>query len=295
MSFKTQVEWQEGPNQTSFYTKRWSPSNQITTIAKLIFIHGFMEHISRYDHVYSRYAEAGIEVFAFDQRGFGETAAKTKTQGQTSWPEALRDVDYFIEKEARLVSTKVFLMGHSMGGGLTYAYFTRDVPLPSSALITGGTILSSPLIQQAPGVAAPGMFVRIGSFVGAVLPKLTLKVGVASKDICRDPVIQEEYANDPLCAPIGTFKGIADMILGGQGLLDHDYVRFPESLPILAVHGTGDKVTSCKATEELMEKTNAKDKTFKTFEGYYHEMHNEPGNDKIIFMDYIIDWIKSHV
>lgn len=294
MSFKTQIEWKDGPNQTSFYTKRWSPSEEIPRIAKLIFIHGFMEHISRYDHVYSRYAEAGIEVFAFDQRGFGETAAKTKTQGQTSWPQALEDIDFFIKNEASLVSTKVFLMGHSMGGGLTYAYFTRRVPLPSSTLITGGAILSSPLIQQTPAVAAPGMVVRLGSFVGAVLPRLTLKVGVTSKDICRDPVIQEKYANDPLCAPVGTFKGVADMILGGQALLEKDYPKFPESLPILAVHGTGDKVTYCAATEELIQKTNAKDKTFKAFEGYYHEMHNEPGNDKIIEMDFIIDWIKSH-
>ncbi|KAH9811504.1 acylglycerol lipase [Melampsora americana] len=294
MSFKTQIEWQDGPNQTSFYTKRWTPSNDLKPIAKLIFIHGFMEHISRYDHVYSRYAEAGIEVFAFDQRGFGETAAKTGTQGQTSWVEALSDADFFIKKEVSSVSTKVFLMGHSMGGGLTYAYFTRKEPLPSSTLITGGTILSSPLIRQTPAVATSGMVVRLGSFVGAVLPKLTLKVGVASKDICRDPVIQEQYAKDPLCAPVGTFKGIADMILGGQALLDKDYPRFPESLPILAVHGTADRVTYCEATDELIKKTNAKDKTFKTFEGYYHEMHNEPGNDKIIEMDFIIDWIKTH-
>jgi hypothetical protein len=43
-------------------------------------------------------------------------------------------------------------------------------------LITGGLVLSSPLIEQTPGVAAAGALIRLGSFLGAVLPKLTLKV-----------------------------------------------------------------------------------------------------------------------
>lgn len=95
-----------------------------------------MEHILRYDHVYSRYAEAGIEVFAFDQRvgplrfrspqkvntycqpsspkGFGQTAAQTDTRGQTSWPEGLSDIEFIVKQEASSPTVKVFLMGHSM-------------------------------------------------------------------------------------------------------------------------------------------------------------------------------------
>ncbi|KAI7960029.1 hypothetical protein MJO29_005097 [Puccinia striiformis f. sp. tritici] len=296
-SFTAQTEWEEGPGGCSFFTKRWTPGGK-ESIAKLIFLHGFMEHISRYDHVFSRYAEAGIEVFAFDQRGFGETAARTKTQGQTSWPAGLKDADFFVTREAaadRCNGRKVFLMGHSMGGGLAFAYTTRSPPLQGLALITGGLVLSSPLIAQSPGVATAGPLIRLGSFVGAILPKLTVHVGVSAKDICRDPVIQERYSHDPLCAPIGTFKGVGDMILGGQQLLSYDYKQYSSSLPLLAVHGTGDKVTWHDATQKLVEKTSADDKTFKDFEGYYHEMHNEPGDDKIKEMDFIIQWVTSHL
>lgn len=62
------------------------------------------------------------------------------------------------------------------GGGLTFGYFTRPSPPPALSLITGGAIISAPLIQQTPAVAAPFAVVRLGSFVGAVLPKLTLQV-----------------------------------------------------------------------------------------------------------------------
>ncbi|KAA1119653.1 hypothetical protein PGT21_030979 [Puccinia graminis f. sp. tritici] len=296
-TFTEATEWEDGPEHCSFFTKRWTPAGK-ESIAKLIFLHGFMEHISRYDHVFSRYAEAGIETFAFDQRGFGETAARTKTQGQTSWPAGLKDADFFITREAapdRCNGRKVFLMGHSMGGGLAFAYTTRSPPLDGLGLITGGLVLSSPLIAQTPGVATAGALIRVGSFVGAILPKLTLKVGVSAKDICRDPVIQEKYSHDPLCAPIGTYKGVGDMLLGGRQLLSHDYKEYKSTLPMLAVHGTADNVTWHDATQQLVEKTNAEDKTFKDFEGYYHEMHNEPGDDKFKEMDFIIQWITSHV
>lgn len=291
---ESQTEWIIGPDQCSFFTKRWRPSLSTTPKVKVIFVHGFMEHISRYDHVFRKHAQAGIEVFGFDQRGFGQTASLTKTQGQSSWREGLEDLDFFIQHEThpdQVDQQKVFLMGHSMGGGLTFAYATSNPPRPTLSLITGGIILSSPLILQPPQLAPSISIIKLGACLGAWFPKLPLKVGVSPKDICRDPIVQEEYAHDPLCPPMATFKGVSDMILGGQKLLKEDYKRFPIEKSILAVHGSGDKVTSHDATSELITKTKSNDKTFKTFEGYYHEMHNEPGDDKWKEIGYIIDWI----
>ena len=34
------------------------------------------------------------------------------------------------------------------------------------------------------------------------------------QDTCRDPAITTAYAKDPLCTQKGTFKGVADMLLG---------------------------------------------------------------------------------
>lgn len=36
--------------------------------------HRFVEHIERYDHVFPKFTEQGIAVFAFDQRGWVPTA-----------------------------------------------------------------------------------------------------------------------------------------------------------------------------------------------------------------------------
>jgi alpha-beta hydrolase superfamily lysophospholipase len=47
--------------------------SEVKLLATVAFIHGLGEHIGRYDHVFSKFASAGIRVFAYDQRGFGRT------------------------------------------------------------------------------------------------------------------------------------------------------------------------------------------------------------------------------
>ncbi len=56
------------------------------------------------------------------------------------------------------------------------------------------------------------------------------------------------------------------------------YKSWPKDLPLLIVHGTGDRVTDCSASEEFISKVKAggtKDAEFKSFDGFFHEMHNE--------------------
>jgi hypothetical protein len=78
-------------------------------------VHGFVEHIARYDDAFSLFAEHGIEVLAFDQRGFGRTAAETKSYGITSLDKQLADIEFFLALEAkRAGDKKLFLFGHSM-------------------------------------------------------------------------------------------------------------------------------------------------------------------------------------
>lgn len=44
-------------------------------------IHGFGEHIGRYDEMFTFFAENGILCYGYDQRGFGQTAQKSHQFG----------------------------------------------------------------------------------------------------------------------------------------------------------------------------------------------------------------------
>ncbi|GAA5856122.1 hypothetical protein JCM8547_002990 [Rhodosporidiobolus lusitaniae] len=292
----------QGPSNTKFFTKTWTPPAGTPVRAQLLFVHGFVEHIERYDHAFPRFADKGICVFAYDQRGFGRTATytATKSNGVTSWAQQLEDLEHFLKHAKSLNPTvPLFLFGHSMGGGLSLAFPTRFPPSPLVKELSG-VMVSSPLIRQAKGVKAPNVIVKAGSLLGKLSGNWTLKATVKPEDCTRDPAIQKAYAQDPLCVQVGTFRGVADMLLGGLSLLSTDYTHWPSSLPLLIVHGDADKVTDCEASREFVDKVSkapvsAKDASFKAFEGYYHEMHNEPGDDKFRELDYLVDWVVSHL
>ncbi|BGP41667.1 hypothetical protein JCM10449v2_005658 [Rhodotorula kratochvilovae] len=299
MAATTKTDNVVGPANARFFTKQWLPQGKPR--AALLFVHGFIEHIERYDHVFPRYAESGIAVFAYDQRGFGKTATYTPkhTQGVTSWKEQFGDIDHFLEHALGLFpGVPFFLYGHSMGGALALGYATRS---PPSRFVDrlAGVVSSSPLLRQSKDIRAPLLVVRAGSLLGRLSASLTLKATVTPEHTCRDPAIQKSYAEDPLCKQVGTFRGVADMLLGGENIISRDYKRFPKELPLLVVHGDADKVTDCDASREFVDKVKsevgARDATFKSFEGFYHEMHNEPGDDKWTEINYILSWVESHI
>ena len=100
----------------------------------------------------------------------------------------------------------------------------------------------------------------------------------------------KKYDEDPLIHGTGTLLGIYTMLNRGEDLLVHP----PKiSSPLLLQHGTHDKVTLFEATKELFEKLppGNPDREFKVWGGYYHELHNEPEDDRNEAIAYIAEWI----
>jgi alpha-beta hydrolase superfamily lysophospholipase len=65
------------------------------------------------------------------------------------------------------------------------------------------------------------------------------------------------------------------------------------TLPLLILQGSEDKLVNQDGAKTLYEKAGSKDKTLKIYEGFYHEVHNEPGNARV-FAD-IEAWLASHI
>jgi len=63
--------------------------------------------------------------------------------------------------------------------------------------------------------------------------------------------------------------------------------------PLLVQHGTDDKVTSFDAVRDMFAKLppGNPDREFKPWEGYFHELHNEPEDERNEAIKYIADWI----
>jgi acylglycerol lipase len=110
--------WLAGPRSTQFYTRVYKATSPK---AILVFVHGFIEHIGRYEYVHSIWASRGITVFTYDQRGFGKTAtdkehkSKDSSYGKTSWHDQFTDIEWALKHaKSEFGDLPLFLMGHSM-------------------------------------------------------------------------------------------------------------------------------------------------------------------------------------
>lgn len=111
--------WIPGPKSLSFYTRTYTPATG-SPRGVVVFIHGFIEHVARYEHVHKRWAEKGFVIFTFDQRGFGRTALDPKKSagsvyGRTGDTDQIPDIEWALRVAQEANPTvPLFLMGHSM-------------------------------------------------------------------------------------------------------------------------------------------------------------------------------------
>ena len=117
--------WLPGPKSSSFYTRTYHPPSGSPS-GVVVFIHGFIEHVARYEYVHKRWADRGFVVFTFDQRGFGRTALDSKKSpgavyGRTGDADQISDIAWALRVAQESNPTvPLFLMGHSM---VCLAYF----------------------------------------------------------------------------------------------------------------------------------------------------------------------------
>ena len=109
--------WLPGFDGTQFYTRTWAAAKPKGVV---LYVHGFGDHIGRYDRIHSRWPQHDITLFAYDLRGFGRTAldeahcSPGASYGKTSRDLELADVEWWIEHLAKQHPTlPIFLMGYS--------------------------------------------------------------------------------------------------------------------------------------------------------------------------------------
>lgn len=188
----------------------------------------------------------------------------------------------------------LFLMGHSMGGGLALTYPSHS---PAKAILPHirGILVESPLIALSPTNAASKLTVLLGKLASRVLPNHQLVQKLDPNLMSRDPKVCEDFKNDPLCHDTGTLEGLSAMLERGEKLvkrevgLRDDYGSGP--FGVWVGHGTGDKVTDPEASRKWVEGSEMADREFRPYDGWYHKLHAEPGDDKLTFANDVAEWV----
>lgn len=287
------------PDGHNVYMKKWRPV-ATAPLAKLIFVHGYDDHINRYYDFFPLLASRGISVTGWDQRGWGRSARTPADRGFTG-PTALvlSDIVHVIKSEMsdmKIENDKeaapVFVMGHSMGGAqvLTLASAPEYKDLMPKVR---GWLLESPHIALVPSQEPSALKIFAGRLAGRLLPKFQLKHKMPADQISRDPEVIASLNSDPLLVSTGTLQGMAGLLDRANELSAGKRTINEGVKSLWLAHGTGDQSTSYDASKKWFEThtQNVHDATLKTYDGWSHQLHADLPENRAVFANDVADWI----
>ena len=257
------------------YVSEWSVKSPRAVIA---LVHGQSEHIGRYAHVAAWYNRQGVALIGYDQQGYGRSEGKPGHA--KSLDVLLDDIGQLLEEtRVRYPGIPLFLYGHSMGGHLVLNYTLRRNPGIE------GLIVTAPWIRLA--FPAPALKVLAARVLKKITPSLTLPTDLAAQFLSRDEAVVQAYQNDPLVhGQLSVAAGLE--LLEGAEWLDHFQGTFP--MPVLLMHGGGDKITSPAASMEFSARAGDR-VTYHEWPGFYHEIHNEKEREAVF--GYTFQWMDN--
>lgn len=260
------------------YSKGWAPKGKPK--GTICLVHGHGEHIGRYEHVAAALTEKGYALLGFDLRGHGKSAGP---RGHTPSYEAFMDdiAVFFGQIEARYPGLPRFSYGHSLGGNLVLNYALRRKPALRGVIATG------PWLKLA--FDPPASKVSLGKMMNNILPGFTQSSGLETTALSHDPAVVKAYENDPLVHDKISARMFVSTYDSGLWALEHAS-EFP--LPLLLMHGTADRLTSAEASRQFGE-ADGKQVTLKLWDGWYHEIHNEP--EKAEVFKVMTDWLAARL
>lgn len=261
------------------YARGFLPDGTIK--AAIVVAHGLCEHSGRYAPFITHFTQLGYAVFTIDHEGHGNSeGVRGDIESFSRYVEALSE---FIEQVRNgLPATKVFLVGHSMGGVISLSYLLRDSNVLPGCILSGAALATDE--------AVPRGAKWLIQLLAKILPRLHI-IQLKGADVSRDVSVVKGYEKDPL-----VFRGRAtarllnNIFAAARNVLQRaDEIR----LPILVLHGSADKLAEARGSEQLVRYLGSTDKTLKIYPDLYHEIFLEPEKD-VVYED-IADWLETRI
>jgi acylglycerol lipase len=267
----------KGAREINIYYQHWSPEDEPKAI--LLVVHGLAEHSGRYMNVVNHFVPAGYAVYGIDHMGHG------KSDGERVYVDRFQDYVNTVKNYFDMIRNwhpdiPIIMIGHSMGGLIGAAYLLEHQQELCGAVLSG------------PGVKVPDNISKVVIFAGKVLSILMPKTGIIQLEadgVSSDPAVVDAYVNDPL-----VFIGKITARVGAEMIKTMQYVteKAPAiNLPIMIVQGSADRLIDPSGAQLLYDLVGSVDKTIQVYEGFYHEVFNEPEHLQVL--NDVQKWIEA--
>jgi alpha-beta hydrolase superfamily lysophospholipase len=225
-------------------------------------------------------AARGLNVWAVDHRGFG------RSEGQrghvTDYRQYVQDVDAVVDAiKAAQLDTKLFVLGHSMGGIFATHYAAAH---PEKL---AGVLLLNPWVQDQGKVA-------IGTQLAVLVRGLAksprpYQLAGGPDVMTTNPEAVSMLNADPLWVRAESASFFWQILQMRTKQLS---LAAKVTLPLLVMQAGQDKSVVASASEDAYRRYGSSDKTWKTYPTYAHDSEFEA--DRSALDDDIANWIKAH-
>jgi alpha-beta hydrolase superfamily lysophospholipase len=276
---KYQEGFFKGFRDVNIYFQSWLPEGEPK--AAILIVHGLAEHSGRYGNVVSHFVPMGYAVYGIDHLGHG------KSEGERVYVKRFDDYTntlkaYFDKVRGSQSGKPIFLVGHSMGGLISAVYLLDH----QSEL--AGAVLSGPAVKIPSDVTPATIFV--GKILSTLIPRFGL-IGLEAEGVSRDPAVVQAYVSDPLVYRGKMTARLAAEMLQAMQTITAQAARI--TLPILILQGGADRLVDPSGARMLYDAVSSADKEIRIYDGFYHEVFNEPERDKVLGDVEI--WLESHL
>jgi acylglycerol lipase len=264
---------------TTLWTLHWAPEGDPWAAA--LVVHGLGEHAGRYGTVAGALTAAGIDTYAYDQRGFGGSAgARAYVDRFSQFHDDL--AERVLDARAAAPGLPLVMYGQSLGGLIAAGYVLsgRDLPIPDLL------VLSAPALDA----EQPAWKKSLAKVLTRVTPRMKLANGLAKGGLSRDPAVEAAAIADPLCIDKSTVR------LGAEAFAEQDRVQAAIAgisampMPTYVFHGSADPIVAPAASAILEGKGGV---TRRVHEGLRHECHHEPEHEQVLAE--VVAWIRATV
>ncbi len=241
----------------------------------IVLVHGFREHMGRYEHFFEFFNQADLHVITIDLRGHGISGGKRANI--PSYEHLLGDIHLLTQyAQNEFPGMPLILYGQSMGGNIVANYLIKYAGHPYFS-----SVITSPWFKLA--FEPPRIKIAIGKFIRRIWPSFTQYEPLDSTALSSDEQIGAAFKSDPLINnKVGT-ELYFSIVENGLWALNNAHRL---QTPTLLLHGEADSITSIAATREFALLSGHK---LLTFSGLKHELHNEI--QKEIVLQEILEWI----
>lgn len=253
---------------------RWLPEGE--TRATLVALNGFTDYSNAFARAGAYFAEHGIAVYAYDQRGFGAAPGRGLWPGTEAFVSDLREVVSLVDEAHP--GSPIFLLGESMGAAVAMV----AMALPDAPAVDG-LILVAPAVWgwQVMHPLLAGLLRSLAHLIPVVPVPVTAFRARASDNramleaLDHDPLVVNAVRIDSLYGLVN----LMDEVLTSAGQIES---------PTLLLHGANERLIPASAFSELLRRLEAVDRMALYPDGYHTLLRDL---NAAVVLDDVMSWV----